>query len=128
MTNKNYTQLEALYKKYHGDGLCIAAFPCNQFGGQEPWPEAEIKAFVQSEFGVTFDMYGKIEVNGDNAHPIYKWLKDKQHGILGFNAIKWNFGKFIIDKHGAAVNRYAPTTSPFDIEDELVKLMGVAKK
>jgi len=128
MTPKNYTQMEELYKKYAADGFRIAAFPCNQFGGQEPWPEAEIKVWVQKEFGVTFDMYAKIEVNGDGAHPIFKWLKDKQHGTLGINFIKWNFGKFLVNRQGAAVNRYAPTTAPFEIEDEIVKLLGVSKK
>jgi glutathione peroxidase-family protein len=101
-------------------GLRILAFPCNQFGSQEPWPNDEIKKFVVDNFGVTFDMFGKIDVNGDKAHPLFKYLKMKQGGTLG-DFIKWNFTKFIVDKNGQPVARYAPNVEPKDILKDLNK-------
>lgn len=121
-TAGNYPQLQELHEKYNDKGLSVVAFPCNQFGGQEPNSEAEIKEFVK-QYDVKFDMYSKIEVNGDNAHPLYKFLKAKQHGIFG-EFIKWNFSKFLVDRNGAPVNRYAPTTSPKDIEKDIVNLLN----
>jgi len=116
-----------LYSKYESDGLRIAAFPCNQFAGQEPGTEAEIKKFATDKFGVTFDMYSKIDVNGSGAHPIYKYLKMKKSGML-IDAIKWNFSKFTIGRDGQPVERYAPNVEPNAMEDDLVKLLGVPKK
>lgn len=108
---------------YAEKGLRILAFPCNQFGGQEPGTEREIKEFV-STYGVEFDMFGKIDVNGSNADPLYVFLKNAKHGTLT-NNIKWNFTKFLCDRHGVPVKRYSPTTSPLeivkDIEKELLK-------
>ena len=108
---------------YAEKGLRILAFPCNQFGGQEPGTEREIKEFV-STYGVEFDMFGKIDVNGSNADPLYVFLKNAKHGTLT-NNIKWNFTKFLCDRHGVPVIRYSPTTSPLeivkDIEKELLK-------
>jgi phospholipid-hydroperoxide glutathione peroxidase len=101
-------------------GLRILAFPCNQFGGQEPGTNEEIKQFVTQNYGVNFDMFAKIEVNGDNAHPLWKYLKDKQGGMLG-KFIKWNFSKFIIDKNGQPVARFAPNIEPFALRKDLDK-------
>ncbi|KAG0443746.1 hypothetical protein HPB47_014574 [Ixodes persulcatus] len=114
LTQKHYKKLSALYHKYsESKGLRIMAFPANDFAKQEPWAEPEIKEFVK-QFDVTFDMFSKISVNGDNAHPLWKYLKEKQPGFL-FNAIKWNFTKFLVDKNGQPVKRYAPTDS-FEVE------------
>ena len=118
-----YAGLEALYGKLHGDGLTILGFPCNQFGAQEPGSEAEIGAFCQKYYGVTFPMFSKIEVNGANAHPLYKYLKDAKPGLLGTEAIKWNFTKFLIDKDGEPVARYAPNTKPEELETPIRKLL-----
>jgi len=118
LTKNNYKQLNELYEKYEKDGLRIVAFPSNQFNGQEPGCDIDIKEFAKKN-NVKFDMYSKIEVNGDNAHPLYKWLKDQKGGLLGFDAIKWNFTKFLIDKNGVPVKRYAPTVEPKDIEKDL---------
>jgi glutathione peroxidase-family protein len=121
-TNGNYPQLETLHEKYNEQGLSVVAFPCNQFGGQEPGTEAEIKDFVK-QFDVKFDMMAKINVNGENAHPLYKFLKDKQGGLLG-DFIKWNFSKFLVDRNGVPVKRYAPTTAPKDIEKDIIGLLN----
>ncbi len=118
-----YAGLEALYGKLHGDGLTILGFPCNQFGAQETGSEAEIGAFCQKNYGVTFPMFSKIEVNGANAHPLYKYLKDAKPGLLGTEAIKWNFTKFLIDKDGEPVARYAPNTKPEELETPIRKLL-----
>lgn len=111
-----------MHTKYAEEkGLRILAFPCNQFGGQEPWPEDQIKKYVTEKYGAQFDLFAKIEVNGDKAHPLFKYLKKKQKGTLG-DFIKWNFSKFLVDKNGQPVNRYSPQTEPFDIEKDLLKL------
>ncbi|CAN7942314.1 unnamed protein product, partial [Ixodes pacificus] len=111
LTQEHYTKLSALYHKYsESKGLRIMAFPTNDFAKQEPWAEPEIKEFVKKQFNVTFDMFSKISVNGDNAHPLWKYLKERQPGFL-FNAIKWNFTKFLVDKNGQPVKRYGPTDS-----------------
>jgi len=112
--------MEPLYKKYKDQGFAIAAFPCNQFGGQEPGTDAEIKEFATKKYGATYDLYSKIDVNGDDAHPLWKFLKEKQGGTLGWDAIKWNFTKFLVNRKGDPMKRYAPTTDPNDIEADIV--------
>ncbi|CAN6629910.1 glutathione peroxidase-like peroxiredoxin Hyr1p [Trichomonascus vanleenenianus] len=107
-----YKGLEELYQKYHAQGLEVLGFPCNQFGHQEPGTQEEIATFCQKNYGVTFPVLKKIDVNGDNADPVYKYLKDKKAGLLGFKGIKWNFEKFLIDKEGNVVDRWASTKSP----------------
>lgn len=121
-TNTNYPQLQALHAQYAEKGLRILAFPCNQFGSQEPGTDAEVKQFATSRFGVTFDMFSKINVNGDDAHPLYKYLKLKQKGTL-IDAIKWNFSKFLVDRNGKPVNRYSPNTEPKNIEKDIKALL-----
>jgi len=121
LTPSNYEQLQALYEKYsETKGLRILGFPCNQFGSQEPGTEAEIKEFVK-KFNVSFDLFSKINVNGGDTHPLFKYLKYKQGGLLG-DFIKWNFTKFLIDKNGQPIKRYGPNTPPKDIEPDLNKL------
>jgi glutathione peroxidase len=114
-----YAGLEALYEKYAGKGFVILGFPCNQFGAQEPGPESEIASFCSATYGVSFPMFAKIDVNGDNAHPLYKFLKREAPGILGSEAIKWNFTKFLVDKNGKVVKRYAPTDTPQSLEKDI---------
>ncbi|RUS78974.1 hypothetical protein EGW08_013276 [Elysia chlorotica] len=114
--------LQALHAKYAEKGLAILGFPCNQFGSQEPGTNEEIKKFAQDGFGVQFDMFAKIEVNGKNAHPLFKYLKKQQGGTLG-DFIKWNFSKFLVDKEGKPVNRYAPNVEPNAIEKDFTKLL-----
>ena len=118
-----YAGLEALYDKLHGAGLTVLGFPCNQFGAQEPGGEAEIGQFCQKSYGVTFPMFAKIEVNGERAHPLYKYLKDAKPGLLGSENIKWNFTKFLIDRNGEPVARYAPQTKPEELEAPIRKLL-----
>jgi glutathione peroxidase len=118
-----YTGLEALQKKLHGKGFNVLGFPCDQFGHQEPGDEAEIKNFCSLTYDVTFPMFAKIEVNGDHTHPLYEYLKKEQSGILGTTAIKWNFTKFLVDKNGSVVKRYAPTDKPEDIEKDILALL-----
>ena len=118
-----YEGLQALYLKYKDQGLVIAGFPANNFGAQEPGSNAEIGAFCKSKFGVTFPMFSKIEVNGVNAHPLYKYLKDAKPGLLGTEAIKWNFTKFLVGKDGEPVARYAPNTKPEELEAPIRKLL-----
>ncbi len=107
-----YAGLEALYKKYHPRGLEVLGFPCDQFGHQEPGDEAEIKKFCSLNYSVSFPMFAKINVNGKDAHPLYKYLKATRSGILGLEAVKWNFTKFLVDKEGLPVKRYAPADKP----------------
>ncbi|KAF8783251.1 Phospholipid hydroperoxide glutathione like protein [Argiope bruennichi] len=110
----------ALHEKYaESEGLRILGFPCNQFGGQEPGSESQIKEFIK-QYNVQFDMFSKIDVNGDNTHPLWSYLKKKQGGTFG-NFIKWNFSKFLIDKNGQPVKRYAPNVEPNAIEPDLLK-------
>jgi glutathione peroxidase len=118
-----YAGLERLYTKLHGDGLTVLGFPCNQFGAQEPGGEAEIGAFCEKNYGVSFPMFAKIEVNGDHAHPLYKYLKDAKPGLLGTENIKWNFTKFLIDRNGEPVARYAPQMKPEELEAPIRKLL-----
>ena len=118
-----YAGLEALYTKLQGDGLTVLGFPCNQFGAQEPGSEAEIGQFCLKNYGVTFPMFAKIEVNGEGAHPLYKYLKDAKPGLLGTEAIKWNFTKFLIGRDGEPVARYAPQVKPDELEAPVRKLL-----
>jgi glutathione peroxidase len=114
-----YTGLEALYNKYHEKGLEILAFPCNQFGSQEPGNEEEIKNFCELNYHVTFPLFAKIDVNGSDTHPLYQFLKSEEKGIFGTEAIKWNFTKFLIDREGKVLKRFAPQTKPEDLESEV---------
>jgi glutathione peroxidase-family protein len=118
-----YKGLEALYEKLHGKGLEILGFPCNQFGAQEPGSEAEIEQFCEVNYGVTFPMFAKIDVNGDGAAPLYKYLKKEKPGLMGSEAIKWNFTKFLVDRDGKVVERYAPNTEPASIAGDIEKLL-----
>lgn len=117
-----YAGLEELYKTYHEQGLVVIGFPCDQFAHQEPGTDADIAQFCSRNYGVTFPLMKKIDVNGKNAHPVYVWLKKQARGALG-SAIKWNFTKFLVSSDGATVKRYAPTVEPEalkqDIEQEL---------
>lgn len=117
-----YEGLERLYKKYKDRGLIILGFPCNQFGGQEPGSSEEIAKFCSLKYNVTFPMFQKIEVNGDKADPLYKYLKEALPGTLG-NDIKWNFTKFLLDKNGKPIKRYGSTTKPDEIAAEIEKLL-----
>jgi glutathione peroxidase len=118
-----YAGLEMLYDKLHESGLTVLGFPCNQFGNQEPGGEADIGAFCQKNYGVTFPMFAKIDVNGEHALPLYKYLKDAKPGLLGSENIKWNFTKFLIDRNGEPVARYAPQTKPEELEEPVRKLL-----
>ena len=118
-----YTGLEKLWKKYQDQGLVVLGFPCDQFGHQEPGDEEEIKNFCSLSYDVTFPLYSKIEVNGANAHPLYKWLKSEKSGLLGLDGIKWNFTKFLVDKQGNVIKRYAPTDTPEKIEKDLAAVL-----
>lgn len=117
-----YEELEALWKKYKDKGLVVLGFPCNQFGAQEPGSEKEIQNFCQVNFAVTFPMFSKIKVN-DDAHPLYVYLKSEQKGFLGSESIKWNFTKFLVDKEGKVISRFASATSPKSIEKEIEALL-----
>lgn len=121
-----YAGLEALYRRHRGAGLEILGFPCNQFGSQEPGNEAEIKQFCTSRYEVSFPLFAKIEVNGEHAHPLYVHLKSAQKGLLGSEAVKWNFTKFLVDRNGEVVRRYAPTATPDSIEPDLLPLLAAA--
>ena len=114
-----YTGLEALYRKFKDRGLVVLGFPCDQFGHQEPGDEAEIKNFCSLNYDVSFPLFAKVDVNGRDAHPVYQWLKSEKSGFLGSEGIKWNCTKFLIDRNGQVVKRYAPTDTPEKIEKEL---------
>ena len=118
-----YEGLEALYQKYADQEFMILGFPCNQFSEQEPGSNEEIANFCRVNYGVTFDMFAKIEVNGDNAHPLYRYLKKEAPGLFGSESIKWNFTKFLIDRDGNVVERYAPSTKPASLEEAVEKLL-----
>ncbi|MBY0471626.1 glutathione peroxidase [bacterium] len=119
-----YDGLEKLYEKYKGRGFKVLGFPCNQFGAQEPGSEKEIKQFCETSFGVTFPLFAKIDVNGKDAHPLYKYLTEQKPGVLGTEGIKWNFTKFLIDRSGEPIKRYAPQVKPEDITADLEKALG----
>lgn len=118
-----YEGLEKLYKNYEKQGLVMMGFPCNQFGAQEPGNADEIKNFCSLTYDVTFPMFSKVEVNGDNAEPLFKYLKAAKPGFLGTQKIKWNFTKFLIDKNGKVIKRYAPTVKPEAIESDIKALL-----
>jgi glutathione peroxidase len=111
-----YAGLEALYRKYKDRGLVILGFPCNQFGAQEPGNAEEIASFCSLTYDVSFPMMRKIDVNGPAAHPLYAWLKGQKKGLLGTQGIKWNFTKFLIDREGRVIGRFAPTATPQSLE------------
>ncbi len=117
-----YEGLEDLYKKYNEQGFEILDFPCNQFAGQAPGTEDEIVDFCQSRFGVTFKQFAKIQVNGENESPVYTYLKSEKGGVMG-SKIKWNFTKFLIDRNGNVIERFAPTTTPEKLEEKVKELL-----
>jgi glutathione peroxidase len=119
-----YAGLEALYRQFRDRGLVVLGFPCDQFGHQEPGDEAEIKNFCHSQYEVTFPLFAKTEVNGERAHPLYRLLKSQAPGLLGTQAIKWNFTKFLVDKVGRVVGRYAPTEKPAKLAKDIEPLLG----
>ncbi|WP_282110602.1 glutathione peroxidase [Shewanella algicola] len=119
-----YQALETLYQQYNDRGLVVLGFPCNQFGKQEQGDDAEISQFCELNFGVTFPLFSKIEVNGINSHPLYQHLKKSAKGLLGSESIKWNFTKFLVDKNGRVIERYAPTTKPEELSATIEKLLG----
>jgi glutathione peroxidase len=112
---KQYAELQQLYEKYHSRGFEILAFPCNQFGGQEPGDAQKIKSFCELNYHVTFPLFAKIDVNGKHAHPLFVYLKKAAKGILSSEAIKWNFTKFLVNREGQVLGRYAPVTNPLDL-------------
>lgn len=118
-----YAGLEALHRKFADRGFAVLGFPCNQFGAQEPGSEKEIASFCSSKYDVTFPMFAKIDVNGANAHPLYRQLKREAPGILGSEAIKWNFTKFLVDREGHVSKRYAPTDTPEQIAKDVELLL-----
>ena len=118
-----YEGLEALYRKYQAKGFTVLGFPCNQFGAQEPGGAAEIARFCCQTYGVTFPMFEKIDVNGATAHPLYRFLKNEAKGVLGTEAIKWNFTKFLVDRSGKVVSRFAPSVPPEELEKDIEKLL-----
>ncbi len=118
-----YDGLEALWRQYKDRGFEVVAFPCNQFGGQEPGDAGEIESFCKVNFGVSFPLMGKIEVNGDAATPLYQWLKAEAPGIFGTQKVKWNFTKFLIGRDGKVVKRYAPTDKPGKLAADIERLL-----
>jgi len=120
---QQYAGLESLYEKLREKGLTILGFPCNQFGQQEPGNEEEIGAFCRMNYGVSFPMFAKIDVNGPNTHPLYEFLKGEQPGVLGTKNIKWNFTKFLVDRNGKVVDRFAPMTKPEEIEKSIATVL-----
>lgn len=115
--------LEAIYEKYKDKGLMVLGFPCNQFLNQDPGSDAQISEFCELNYGVTFPMFAKIDVNGDNAHPLFKHLTSAAPGLLGSKAVKWNFTKFLVDRNGKVISRYAPATKPEDIAADIERLL-----
>ena len=118
-----YDGLEALYRKFNDQGFEVVAFPCNQFGAQEPGNAEEIATFCKLTYDVTFPLMAKVDVNGDDATPLYQWMKGEAPGLMGSKSIKWNFTKFLIDRSGKVVKRYAPTDKPEGIENDIAKLL-----
>jgi glutathione peroxidase len=118
-----YAGLESVYKAYEDRGLVVLGFPCDQFGHQEPGGEAQIEEFCKVRFGVTFPLFAKVDVNGAHAHPLYRWLRTQQAGLLG-DSIKWNFTKFLLNREGKVVKRYASTTTPERITKDIEALLG----
>ena len=116
-----YEGLEQLYREFKDRGLVVLGFPCNQFGRQEPGTESDIASFCSTTYHVTFPLFAKIDVNGAHAHPLYQWLKSEKKGVLGTEAIKWNFTKFLVDRHGTVLRRYAPNDTPQSIRPDIVQ-------
>lgn len=119
-----YAGLEQLWKGYRKRGLVVLGFPCDQFGHQEPGDAEEIRSFCSLTYNVTFPMFAKVEVNGANAHPLWKWLKEQKGGLLGISAIKWNFSKFLIGRDGQVIARHAPTDKPESLAGAIEKALG----
>jgi glutathione peroxidase len=119
-----YEGLEQLHREYKARGFAVLGFPCNQFGAQEPGSEAQIQQFCETRFGVSFPMFAKVEVNGPGAHPLYAYLKTSEPGLLGTEAIKWNFTKFLVGKDGQVLKRYAPQTKPESIAADIEAALG----
>ena len=119
-----YAGLEELWKELGDEGLVVLGFPCNQFAGQEPGASEEIEEFCQVNYGVTFPMFAKVDVNGDDAHPVFEWLKSQKKGLLG-GRIKWNFTKFLIGRDGQVIDRFAPNTEPKAIADDIRAALAV---
>ena len=119
-----YTGLEALYTRFRDRGFAVLGFPCNQFGKQEPGDEAEIARFCSTTYPVSFPMFAKVEVNGPGTHPLYQQIKEQATGLLGSQAIKWNFTKFLVNREGVAVERLAPTVKPEDLSPRIAKLLA----
>jgi glutathione peroxidase len=121
-----YAGLEALYRQFKDRGLVVLGFPCNQFGAQEPGTETEIAQFCELNYGVSFPIFAKVEVNGPNAHPLFQFLKHRRRGLLGalrMEAIRWNFTKFLVDRKGTVTARYSPTTAPAELAPSIEKLL-----
>lgn len=119
-----YRGLEALYRRFKGRDVVVLGFPCDQFGHQEPGTDVEIRKFCTDIYDVTFPLFSKINVNGSNAHPLYRFLKSAKKGLFGSEAIKWNFTKFLVDRRGAVVRRYSPRGRPETIERDLIRLIA----
>lgn len=118
-----YTELQEIYRNYKEQGLEILAFPCNQFGAQEPGDAEEIKNFCSLTYDISFPLFAKVDVNGDNEAPLYHFLKESLPGILGTKAVKWNFTKFLVDKNGKPVARFAPNDKPKDLVEDIKKIL-----
>ena len=118
-----YAGLETLYHQFKDQGVVVLGFPCNQFGGQEPGTEGEIAQFCELNYGVSFPIFAKVDVNGAGAHPLYKFLKSEKSGILGTEGIKWNFTKFLVDREGNVVRRFAPSVTPAELVPAVEKLL-----
>lgn len=118
-----YAELEALHQRYHAQGLVILGFPCNQFGQQEPGDAASIGTFCQKNYGVSFQLMDKVDVNGKGASPLWDYLKKEKPGLLGLPAIKWNFTKYLVDRQGHVVRRFAPQTTPTSMANEIEALL-----
>jgi glutathione peroxidase len=119
-----YSELQKLYDQYKDNGFYVLGFPCNQFGSQEPGSEEKISEFCSINYCVNFPMFAKVDVNGEYAHPLFQYLKEEAPGELESKAIEWNFAKFLVDRNGQVVGRYAPSVSPTDISDDIEKLLG----
>ena len=119
-----YAALEQLYRSYKSRGFVVLGFPCNQFGQQEPGSASDIGSFCERNYGVSFPMFAKIDVNGPAAHPLYRFLKERKAGLFGTRAIKWNFTKFLIDRDGNVVSRFAPSTKPLDLAPSVERLLN----
>jgi glutathione peroxidase len=119
-----YAALEQLHRDYQAKGLAVLGFPCNQFGAQEPGTAADISAFCQSSYGVSFQMFDKIAVNGEGAHPLFKWLTESAPGLMGTESIKWNFTKFLVARDGSVAKRYSPHKKPEELRPDIEKLLA----